>query len=55
MDCWEARHEQEFIKGRADNLTPKLVQPEPVRKTITDVESVAPSSSVPRGKFDIDL
>lgn len=28
-DCWEARHPQDFVRGRKDKQTPPWTRPEP--------------------------
>ena len=34
-DCWEPRHPQEFVRGKADKQTPPWTSPEPADVFIT--------------------
>ena len=33
-DCWEPRHPQDFVKGKADRQAPPWVRPEPPEITL---------------------
>jgi len=53
--CWEPRHEQEFLKAKQDKISPALVQPEPERKRLEEITDVPNSSEIPQGTFTNDL
>lgn len=35
VDCWEQRHPQDFVKGKADRQAPPWTRPEPADVFIT--------------------
>jgi len=39
-DCWEPRHPQEFVKGRADKQAPEWTRPEPDDVFVSDGDPI---------------
>ena len=53
-DCWEPRHEQDFVKGVKDDQSVSWTRAEGA-DVETDTSGWATPTSVPSGTFDNDL